>query len=253
MMGTHHAISGAAAWIAITSATPVALGIEPLSTPAVLIGAVVTAGAALLPDVDHHNGTIAHSGGLATKAIAGVAQVASGGHRHGLHGLLAIAGFYIATMFLGRFTMDVPYLGEVAVGSAVLLMALIAFALKALKISKGGKIKLWMTALVATLALVYFAPEQLEWLPLSVMVGVATHLAGDFITTGGLPLLWPISIKPPRALKNVPVISSIWKSNGYISLPILGDTGSVREWVLCAALSVYVAAGIVLEVMSALG
>jgi hypothetical protein len=31
----------------------------------------------------------------------------------------------------------------------------------------------------------------------------------------------------------------MWKPNGYLSVPVLGDAGSAREWVLCTGLSAY--------------
>ena len=62
MMGVTHATSGAAAWIAITSTLPlVSSGAYPLDPVGVLAGTAVCAGAALLPDADHHSATIAHS------------------------------------------------------------------------------------------------------------------------------------------------------------------------------------------------
>ena len=60
MMGAHHAACGAAAWIAITSPAPIGLGAYPVSPVGIVTGAVVCAGAALLPDIDHRNGTLAH-------------------------------------------------------------------------------------------------------------------------------------------------------------------------------------------------
>jgi len=245
MMGAHHAISGAAAWIAVTSTAPYALGLDPQPMATIVVGSLVTAGAALLPDVDHHNATIAHSGGMATKAIAGAAQSLSGGHRHGLHSLLAIIGFYFGTMLLGRWEAQVPVLGLIPVGSAVLFLALVAFALRALKLSRGSMLKLWGTAFVGTAAMLWFAPEHLTWLPTSVLVGVILHLIGDFLTVGGLPLLWPLVIKPPKVLHDVPVLNAIWQPNGYMAVPLLGKAGSGREWVLCVGLSLYVVVGLV--------
>lgn len=245
MMGAHHAISGAAAWIAVTSTAPYALGLDPQPTATIIIGSLVTAGAALLPDVDHHNATIAHSGGAVTKAVAATAQTMSGGHRHGLHSLLAVAGFYVGTMLLGRWETEVPVLGAIPLGSALLFLALVAFALKSLKLSRGSMIKLWATAAAGTVAMLWFAPEHLEWLPTSVLIGVILHLIGDFLTVGGLPLLWPLVIKPPKALREVPVLNAIWQPNGYVAVPLLGKAGSAREWVLCVGLSLYVVIGLV--------
>jgi membrane-bound metal-dependent hydrolase YbcI (DUF457 family) len=88
-----------------------------------------------------------------------------------------------------------------------------------------------------------FAPEQQNWFPLAMGVGVAMHIVGDMLTTGGVNLIWPLRIKPPRFLRKVPVISWIWRANGYFSLPVLGDAGSVREWLLLVPVSVYVVLG----------
>lgn len=137
MMGAHHSISGAAAWIAITSTAPYTLGVHPLPAASVALGALVTAGAALLPDADHHNGTIAHSAGPLTQGLAG-AEHLSGGHRHGLHSLLAVAGFTVTTVLAARWSATVPVLGQIPAGSALIFLALVAFATKALHLSRGG-------------------------------------------------------------------------------------------------------------------
>ena len=239
MMGTHHAVSGAAAWLAVTSTAPWALGLHPMSTRDQLVGAALAAGAAILPDADHHNGTIAHSGGVVTKVAARTAQVASGGHRHGLHSLLAIIGFYLAATYLGTWWATVPVVGYIPLGSTLLWLALVGFTLKVLKVSRGGVIKLWLTALAATVPILYFWPSLFEILPMVVVVGVITHLIGDFLTVGGLPLLWPWVPKPTKALDYIPVVRSVWQQNGYVALPVLGKTGSAREKVLFAALSGY--------------
>ncbi|WP_251151366.1 metal-dependent hydrolase [Cellulosimicrobium sp. Marseille-Q4280] len=239
MMGTHHAVSGAAAWLAVTSTAPWALGLHPMSTRDQLVGAVLAAGAAILPDADHHNGTIAHSGGVVTKVAARTVEAASGGHRHGLHSLLAIIGFYLGATYLGTWWATVPVLGYIPAGSTLLWLALIGFTLKVLKLSKGGVIKLWVTAALATLPVLYFFPDLFEILPTVVVVGVITHLVGDFLTVGGLPLLWPWIPKPPKGLDYVPIVRSIWQQNGYVALPILGKTGSMREMALFAVLSLY--------------
>ena len=210
----------------------------------VVIGAFVTAGAALLPDVDHHNGTIAHSGGLFTRGVAAAAGAASGGHRHGMHSILAVLGFTVGTILVGRWQATVPLLGVIPAGSALIFLALVVFATKALKLGRGGILKLWVGSAVVVLAVLVFAPEQLGWLPLSVMVGVIVHLAGDMITTGGVPLMWPWIPKPPKFWSASPFLNVLWKKNGYVSVPILGNTGSVREWCLFAVLSVYTVYGL---------
>ena len=147
MMGASHAVSGAAAWVALTSTAPIALGTHPLPPQGVLLGALVTAGAALLPDADHHSATIARSGGFLTRGLAGAAGAASGGHRHGLHTAIAAVGAALLTGFADRLTATLPLLGQVPLGSALVLLALVAFASKALDLGRPGLVNLWVGAL----------------------------------------------------------------------------------------------------------
>lgn len=239
MMGGHHAVSGAAAWFAVTSTAPFALGLVPLADSSVLVGAFVTAGAALLPDIDHRSATIARSGGMVTWAVSTAASAASGGHRHGLHSLLAVAGFTLGAVSAARWEADVPGLGLIPAGSALLLLALVAFSAKALDLTRGGIVVLWLSAAVVVAGVLTVAPDQLAWLPTSVMIGVIVHLLGDLITTGGIPLLWPWAPKPPRVISAIPGMRRVWKPSGNLALPVLGNAGSAREWVLCTGLCAY--------------
>ncbi|WP_407344874.1 metal-dependent hydrolase [Pengzhenrongella phosphoraccumulans] len=244
MMGGHHAISGAAAWVAVTSTVPFTLGAHPLPVASVVFGALVTAGAALLPDVDHRSATIARSGGVFTWGLSAAASTVSGGHRHGLHSILAVAGFTVLSAALGRWDAVVPVLGLVHAGSALLLLALVAFSSKALDLTRGGTAMLWLSSAALVVIVLVRAPEQLEWLPISVMVGVVVHLVGDLITTAGVPLLWPWLPKPPRVVRSIPGTRHVWKASGYVALPVIGNAGSAREWALCAALTVYLLYGL---------
>ena len=53
----------------------------------------LTAGAAVLPDLDHGKASLAQSFGFLTKAFAWVVGRISGGHRHGTHCILGVAAF----------------------------------------------------------------------------------------------------------------------------------------------------------------
>jgi membrane-bound metal-dependent hydrolase YbcI (DUF457 family) len=72
---------------------------------------------------------------------------------------------------------------------------------------------------------------------------VVVHIVGDMITTGGVPLLWPIVIKPPKFLRKLPVLNNVWKANGAFSLPLLGRAGSRREWLVLIPVSAYAMVG----------
>lgn len=238
MMGTNHALSGAAVWLTLT--TPLAGNpLVTVDTPTLVAGTLLTAGAALLPDIDHPNSTLAHAGGAATQAVARAAQTMSGGHRHGMHSLLAVAGFAVLAWAATQFTVTVAGQENLPVGGMALTVFLIVGALKALKIRRWTGAPVWGLALTVAAGIGVFAPQLAELLPTIVAVGVITHIVGDMLTEGGVPLLWPVVITPPRAWNHTPVLSHVWKPNGYLAAPILGRTGSWREWVLSALMTGY--------------
>lgn len=254
VMGVNHATSGAAVWFAATAALP-SLGTDlyPLAPAGVLAGALVCAGAALLPDADHHSGTIAHSVPVLGKLVARGLEDASGGHRHGAHSILAAALITLLAVLVGRFTAAIGPLGVVPIGPAIATVALICFAVKA-----RGLVGRWSTAwglgLLAAVAVVLFCPDNATWFPIAVGLGFLTHLAGDALTVEGIPSpTWPVAIRPPRTWTRIPVLRAVWKRNGYWAVPLLGHAGSAREVVLGSALGLYCVYAIVAVVGRAIG
>ena len=73
VMGPTHAMSGAGAGLAIGAFLPVEWG-GATSPTEVLVFAGVTAGAALLPDLDTPQSTLARSFGLASRALAHITE-----------------------------------------------------------------------------------------------------------------------------------------------------------------------------------
>lgn len=243
MMGGHHAASGAAAWIAIASTGPYALGWYPLDATGILIGAMTTAGTALVCDWDHRSSTIAHSLPPLSKVIAVGIEKASGGHRQGTHSLLGASAFVILAAMAAQFQVSTP-VGQLSVGAGLLCMFMINLAADALKVfPKHGWLANWVFALVMAGLVTWFAPAQWGWLPLSMLAGVVVHIVGDMITVGGVPLLWPIVIKPPKFWRRLPLVSGIWKANGALSIPLLGKAGSRREWLVLIPVSGYAMVG----------
>lgn len=244
MMGTSHAISGAAAWIAVTATALPALHLYPLSPTAVLVGAIVCAGAALLPDADHHNATIAHSVPVLGRAAAGAVGKLTGGHRHGMHSLLAVAGVLALTIGLTMIQWTpTGWDRSVYLGSAIAVMACIAFAAKVLTLARSWPTA-WITGGIVAASIAIWAPSEFSWLPLCIALGFAVHLLGDALTIEGVPLLWPFNPRPPAALRETPILRSMWKENGYLAMPVLGHAGSWREWLLMLPLTAYLLWGI---------
>ncbi|MGO1851793.1 MAG: metal-dependent hydrolase [Microbacteriaceae bacterium] len=236
MMGGSHAITGAAAWVAVTATAPGALGIMPLDPLGVGVGAVVCAGAALLPDADHPSATIAQSipviGKVGANAISGMV----GGHRHGTHSLLAVPVIVFLAWLLQFAVVDVGWWHQpVPVGAGLAAVALSAFAAKAVRL-----VRRWPQAWAASVAVgaVVALFGSAEWVPAAVVLGFVVHLLGDFITVGGLPLLWPWNPKPPKSLAHAPW-RMMWMPNGYFAVPVLGKTGSGAEWMLTTLVSGY--------------
>ncbi|WP_026818472.1 metal-dependent hydrolase [Arthrobacter castelli] len=263
MMGAHHAACGAAAWVALTTrieidpapwaaqllppggTIPLGFGLLEVSDLGVVTGALVTAGAALVPDADHHNASIAHSlPPLSNLLCAGIGTI-SGGHRHGSHSIIGLIAFTAAALAAGLWTVHVPGLGVVYPGAGLLSVLLIAFAAKALKIIPDRmRASPWTVGLSLGVFIALFAPEQRFWFPLAMAAGVVVHILGDMLTTGGCNLLWPARVKPPAAIAALPLVNRIFRPNGYLAIPVLGNAGSLREWALLVPVGLYAVAGV---------
>lgn len=252
-MGVHHATSGAAAWLAATAALP-AFGTDvyPLAPASVLAGAVVCAGAALLPDADQRSSTVANSVPVLGRAVARGIGDATGGHRAGFHTVLAAALVTLLAVLVGRFTMAVPPLGTVPLGPALATVPLIAFAVRARDLVRRRSTA-WGVGLVAATLVVLLSPDNPTWFPVAVGLGFLAHLAGDLLTVGGVPApTWPLALRPPRSWTRTPGLRAIWKRNGAIAVPVLGRAGSVREHILGTALGLYTVYGVVVVAAKAM-
>lgn len=243
MMGINHAAMGGSVWIALTSTAPYATHLYPMGPSGVIAGSLVAAGAALLADADHHNASIAHSvpGG---RIVAGAVGAASGGHRHGTHSLLALVLVTVGAVALGWLTIPGPDGGTIPIGIGIATTMIVGFGLKAMKVLQGVWFKPFLGGAAVALMVMLLSPGQWEWFPWAVGIGYAVHLLGDFLTVGGLTLLWPWVPKPPKWWSNTPVLNRLWMKNGYMALPILGKAGSVVEYGLSMFFYVYFAYGL---------
>jgi membrane-bound metal-dependent hydrolase YbcI (DUF457 family) len=215
VLGHSHATSGALAFVTAATLVPtpvmeVVQGPVEISALELVLGALITAGAALLPDIDHPNGTIAQSLGPVSNVLAKGVSVVSGGHRKGTHGLLFIllAGWatWAGVHHLGRyFTLS-------------MIFVMLAFGVRALHLTpKGDSLRAYgMCVLLAgggTVLMDRWLPDAPYWLPFAIGLGTLIHIVGDCLTDRGCPLLWPLK---PR-----------------LALPIISRTGNkVETWVL---------------------
>jgi membrane-bound metal-dependent hydrolase YbcI (DUF457 family) len=273
MMGPHHAACGAAAWVLIAAdgalplgplagvglfgsgsealltlpeAVPLGFGLlGGITDLGVLAGAIVAAGAALLPDADHRSASIAHSLPPVSEWVCRVLGRLAGGHRNGTHSLLGIAAFTLMAWLLSRIALPTEA-GVLQVGAGLGTVLLSAFAVKALTFmpDRARRVPWLVGVLCGALVTVGLGAES-SWFVLAVALGVAAHIAGDMLTDGGCNLLWPVRLRRPRALSRVPVLSSMWSSGGRMKVPVLGPTGSWREWVVATAVSAIAVVGMI--------
>jgi membrane-bound metal-dependent hydrolase YbcI (DUF457 family) len=275
MMGPHHAACGAATWVLIAADSAVPLGplagvglfgpesalVLPETIPlgfgllpgitdlGILTGAIVAAGAALLPDADHRSASIAHSLPPVSEWLCVVLGKLAGGHRNGTHSLLGLAAFTLIAWLLSLLAMPTTT-GTVQVGAGFGTVLLASFAVKALKFMPDRARKVpWLFAVpLGALAALGFGGQG-SWFVLAVALGVAAHIAGDMLTDGGCNPFWPLKLRPPRTLPRTPLTRALWSSGGRMKLPVLGPTGSRREWAVALAVSLVAVAGMVAALM----
>lgn len=178
MMGRTHAWSGVAAWLAVSPVLDTTAG---LSAPQIAAGAALTAGAAMLPDLDQHGSTVGRVYGPITYGLAWIVNRVSGGHRGGTHSLVGVA----VTTALAWWAADVG-------GAALWLLTWLLLGVAV----RGSTGSMWVFLRVLAMGLltsVALAADLAvaEVLPYAVALGVVAHIVGDCLTDHGCPLLWP--------------------------------------------------------------
>ncbi|GAA1832665.1 metal-dependent hydrolase [Pseudonocardia ailaonensis] len=207
MLGVSHATSGAALGLAVAGLAPQAVGMVA-TVGTVLTFAGVTAGAALLPDLDHPSSTATRrfswASWLAARAVRpfsallfrltrGPRDTGRGTHRgltHTLAGALLLGG--------GTAAASARWGTPVTVG---VLFVCLALAIKGLDGLVPGP-----PSLVIAAGLTWAAEEKLPggtagaagWLGIAVGLGMLVHSLGDAITESGAPIFWPVSIRGRR-------------------------------------------------------
>ncbi len=237
MMGRDHALTGAAAFAALAPLLP-ATAAAPLA-----VGIIGTAGAAVLPDIDHPDSTVAQTFGFVTGAFGWIVEKISGGHRHGTHSIAGIAAATVGAWYAGKYQASGPAAGGHAAWSlhmlpAGLYLALIYAAavrvLAALPVLRGGRRRPLIGPHLADLAGAAGAAATLylgtdlaavtAWhIPLLALVtalGCASHIAGDELTHGGCPLLWPVSLRRFHLLGRVQITTNKLAEHWIVS-PLL--------------------------------
>lgn len=186
-MGRTHALSGVVVYVlALPAAYALADAIGHELTPVeVTVGLLVSPAAAMLPDVDHPDGTIARSLGLPTQALCRAVNAIGGGHRRFTHSV-AGCGIFTALAALAAATRHtVP--GAVCCG--VILWVLLAAGIRL------WHLRGWVDDFAALPAavLIVVSGVDLTVLPWAVALGTLTHLMGDWPTYEPMRLGWPFT------------------------------------------------------------
>jgi membrane-bound metal-dependent hydrolase YbcI (DUF457 family) len=179
MLGHSHALSGAV--------TGLATGIFlHMSLPQTGALAGLTAGMALLPDLDKCGSSPARSLGFLSEAVAWTIGRISGGHRHATHSVLGIAIFTALAWVSCHFRAD--WAGKA--GLALLMTLSVAAALEALHVARGHVADLIG---IGVAAWEVWYGYGLRLIPLAVLIGCSTHIIGDMLTDSGCMLGYPAS------------------------------------------------------------
>jgi membrane-bound metal-dependent hydrolase YbcI (DUF457 family) len=179
MLGHSHALSGAV--------TGAGVGIFlHFSDPRIVALSGFTAGMALLPDLDKCGSSPARSLGFLSEAVATVIAKISGGHRHATHSVLGIAIFTALAWVACHYRADIA--GKA--GLALLMTLTVSGALESLRIARSHVADVIGIGVAAAEIWYGFG---LALIPLAVLVGCATHIAGDMLTDSGCMLGYPAS------------------------------------------------------------
>ena len=190
MMGRAHALSGAALWALGAPAVATTTEWFTLTPASWATGAVLCAGAALVPDLDHP-GSSAASNAIkpVTTWISQAVHAISFGHRKGTHSFVGIAAATAVTLLAVRTG---------TIGAFILAFFLAAFTAKALGVTrflpKGPlrSLSITVVGLAGGFATIAVSDGNYGFLIAAVALGTFIHVLGDCITIGGVPWFWPI-------------------------------------------------------------
>lgn len=221
-MGVQHALAGTATWLAATPALDAAYGLTPGQ---VALGAFVTAGGAMVPDLDMPGSTIGRTYGPVTNVIARAVAFLAGGHRRGTHSLLGVAALTLAAA-----------VADTGWPRFVLLWIVLGVACRAYGIAfPGPRFLTSITHAVTMGGLTFYTLASGMDLSVVLVAGVGlgalSHLVTDMLTPGGCPLLWPLS----GTRYGVPVVTT---GNRWSS-PLVTTVLAVAVLLLAVAVSPY--------------
>lgn len=244
MMGPAHSLSGAAAWLGVGAAAA-ATG-HSMPWPVLAVGALICAGAALAPDLDHKAATISRAFGPVSKLMCEIVDKLSyaaykstrkpgdprrnGGHRTLTHtwlwAVLVGAGASGLALLGGRWAV-------LFILFVHMVLAVEGLLWKAARMSSD--ILVWLLGATSawTLADILDKPgngagwlfeqpgQQYLWLGLPIILGALIHDIGDALTVSGCPILWPIPLGRKRWYPIGPPKGMRFRAGAWVEIKVL--------------------------------
>ncbi|MEV0965044.1 MULTISPECIES: metal-dependent hydrolase [unclassified Streptomyces] len=244
MMGPAHSLSGAAAWLGVGAAAA-ALD-HPMPWPVLVVGALICAGAALAPDLDHKAATISRAFGPFSRGLCEVVDKLSyavykatrkpgdkrrtGGHRTLTHtwlwAVLIGGGTSLLATTGGRWAV-------LAILFVHLVLAVEGLLWRAARVSSDvlvwllGATSAWILAGIldkpgSGAEWLFTGPgQEYLWLGLPVVLGALVHDLGDALTVSGCPVLWPIPVGNKRWHPLGPPKGMRFRAGSWVELKVL--------------------------------
>jgi len=222
MMGPAHSLSGAAAWLGV-GAVAAATGHE-MPWPVLVVGALICAGAALAPDLDHKAATISRAFGPVSKTLCEVVDKIS----YAAYKTTRKPGD--PTRNGGHRTLTHTWLWAVLVGGGASGLALIGGRWAVLFILFVHMVLaieglMWKAARTSSDILVWLLGATSAWTLASILDkpgnGSNWLFTGDALTVSGCPILWPIPLGRKRWYPLGPPKSMRFRAGSWVELKVL--------------------------------
>jgi len=188
--------------------TGLGVAIFGLSSPDWLVSSLAVCGASVLPDIDEPDSSVSREFGFVSRWFAKAVNKVAGGHRKLTHSLLGL-GIVIGILVPLSFARE---------ASAVMfgLLTATAWRLSIPRVLPFRRMTFLLVGVGSGVLDYRYHPVSNHWFVLFVGLGWLVHMLGDFLTRGGIPLLYPKGEKS--------------------SYPIFGVTGSWVETVFATCL-----------------
>lgn len=244
MMGPAHSLSGAAAWLGVGAA--VAAAGHPMPWPVLIVGALICAGAALAPDLDHKSATISRAFGPISRSLCEIMDKlshavykATRGHgdprRNGGHRTLTHTWLWAVLIGVGASALAMTGGRWAVLGILFVHLVLAVEGLLWRMARTSSDVLVWLLGATSAwiLAGVLNQPgngsdwlfgdpgQEYMWLGLPIILGALVHDIGDALTVSGCPILWPIPIGRKRWYPVGPPKSLRFRAGSWVELKVL--------------------------------